>query len=118
MVVEHKEEGKAHSMQRHVYYLSEVLTESKERYPHYQKLVYGVYMAACRLKHYFQEHVITVVSEAPLGDIIHNREATGRVAKWAIEMAAHTINYEPRKAIKSQSLVDFITDWTESQEMT
>ena len=118
MVVERKEEGKAQSVQRPVYYVSEVLTESKERYPHYQKLVYGVYMAARKLRHYFQEHEITVVSSAPVGEIIRNREATGRVAKWAIEMAAHSIKYEPRKAIKSQALVDFINDWTEMQEMT
>ena len=33
-------------------------------------------------------------------------------------MAAHSIKYEPCKAIKSQALVDFINDWTEMQEMT
>ena len=52
---------------------------------------------------------------APLGDIIQNREATWQVAKWAIEMAAHTITYEPRRAIKSQAIVNFMVDWTEAQ---
>lgn len=118
MVVERTEDGKPQKVQRPVYYISEVLSESKERYPHYQKLVYGVYMATKKLRHYFQEHEVTVVAETPVGEIIRNREATGRVAKWAIEMAAHTINYEPRKAIKSQALVDFMSDWTESQLMT
>ena len=33
MVVERPEEGKAYPVQRPVYYLSEVLTESKQRYP-------------------------------------------------------------------------------------
>jgi hypothetical protein len=70
VVVERQEEGKAHSVQRPVYYVSEVLTDSKQRYPHYQKLAYGVFLSARRLKHYFQEHSITVVSTAPLGDII------------------------------------------------
>ena len=42
--VEREEEGKAYKVQRPVYYLSEVLTPSKQRYPHYQKLVYGIYM--------------------------------------------------------------------------
>jgi hypothetical protein len=71
-------------------------------------------MAARKLKHYFQKHVITVVSATPLDDIIHNRAVTRRVAKWAIELAAHTINYEPQKAVKSQALADFLVDWTES----
>ena len=118
VVVERGEEGKPLRVQRPVYYVSEVLTESKERYPHYQKLVYGVYMASRKLKHYFQEHEITVVSDAAIGKIIRNSEATGRVAKWAIEMVAHSINCESRHAIKSQCLADFVVDWIESQDMT
>lgn len=49
-------------------------------------------------------------------DIIHNREATGRVAKWAVEIGVHNIKYEPRKAIKLQALADFIADWEEAQQ--
>ena len=56
-----------------------------------------------------------MVSSAPLGDIIQNREATGRIAKWAIELGPHGLKYMPRTAIKSQALVDFINDWTELQ---
>jgi diketogulonate reductase-like aldo/keto reductase len=97
-----------------MYYLSEVLSLSKQNYPHYQKLVYGVYMAAKKLKHYFQEHSIRVVALAPLAEIIGNKDATGRVAKWAIELAAHNIQYEPRTAIKSQALDDFVVDWAET----
>ena len=77
IVVERKEPGKEYPVQQPVYYISEVLIESKQRYPHWQKLVYGVFMASWKLKHYFQGHPITVVSSAPLGDIIQNREATG-----------------------------------------
>jgi hypothetical protein len=57
-------------------------------------------MASKKLKHYFQEHAIKVVSTAPLSEIIGNKDATSHVAKWAIELAAHTILYEPRIAIK------------------
>src|SRR4051812_38549511 len=72
IVVERKEAGKEHPVQRPVYYISEVLIESKQRYPHWQKLVYGVFMASRKLKQYFLGHPITVVSSAPLGDIIQN----------------------------------------------
>ena len=77
--------------------------------------VYGVHYAVKRLRHYFQEHPITVVCAAPLSDIIGNKNATGRVAKWAIELAAHSITYEPRTAIKSQILADFFVDWAETE---
>ena len=47
IAVERPEEGKEHPTQRPVYYISEVLSESKQRYPQYQKLVYAVFMAQC-----------------------------------------------------------------------
>jgi hypothetical protein len=76
IVVERKEEVQEYSVQRPVYYVSEVLTESKQRYPHYQKLAYGVFLASRKLRHYFYDHKITVVSKAPLKDIINNSDAT------------------------------------------
>jgi hypothetical protein len=91
IVVERTEEGKELPIQRPVYYLSEMLTLSKQNYPHYQKVAYGVYMVAKKLKHYFEEHPITVVSTTPLSEIIGCKDAMGRVAKWAIELATHTI---------------------------
>ena len=49
VVVERKEAGKEYPVQRPVYYVGEVLIESKQRYPHWQKLVYGVFMASRKL---------------------------------------------------------------------
>jgi hypothetical protein len=54
-------------------------------------MAYDVYMAAKKLKHYFEEHPIKVVCTTPLSEIIDNKDATDRVAKWAIELTAHTI---------------------------
>ena len=65
IVVERKEAGKEHLVQRPVYYNSEVFIESKQRYLHWQKLVYGVFKASQKLKQYFLGHPITVVSSAP-----------------------------------------------------
>ena len=72
-------------------------------------------MASRKLKQYFFGHPITVVSSAPTWDIIQKRQATGRVAKWAIELGPHGLKYMPHTALKSQALVDFINDWTELQ---
>ena len=99
VVVEREENGK--TVQRPVYYLSEVISASKQNYPHYQKMTYGLYMAAKKLKHYFQEHPIRVVCEAPISEIIGCKDANGRVAKWATELSPYTPQYERRDAIKS-----------------
>jgi hypothetical protein len=37
------------------------------------------------------------------------------VAKWAIELAAHTIQYKPRMTIKSQIIADFFANSGEHQ---
>jgi hypothetical protein len=56
-----------------------------------------------------------MVSSFPLGEVIQNREANGRIVKWAIELMGDGITYEPRKAIKSQILADFVAEWTGTQ---
>ncbi|KAK1615716.1 hypothetical protein QYE76_021233 [Lolium multiflorum] len=43
LVVEREEAGRVHGVQRPVYYLSEVLTPARQRYPHHQKLAYEVW---------------------------------------------------------------------------
>jgi hypothetical protein len=101
IVVERREEGHALPIQRPVYFISEVLSETKIRYPQIQKLLYAV--------------IMTVVSSFPLGEIIQCREASGRIAKWAVEIMGETISFAPRKAIKSQVLADFVAEWVDTQ---
>jgi hypothetical protein len=79
-----------------------------------QKLLYAVLITSRKLRHYFQEHSITVVTDYPLGDIIRNQDATGRISKWVVELGALTIDFKPRTTIKSQSLVDFMEEWREN----
>ena len=85
------------------------------QYPHYQKIAYAVFMASRKLRHYFQECSIMVASKVPLNDIINNRDAAGRIDKWAIELLPFEIIYKPRWAIKSQVLADFVAEWTEAE---
>ena len=48
-----------------VYYISEVLSETKTRYPQIQKLLDAVVLARRKLRHYFEAHPVTVVSSSP-----------------------------------------------------
>ena len=56
-----------------------------------------------------------MASEVPLNNIINNRDAMGRIAKWAIELLPFDITYKPQRAIKSQVLGDFVAEWTEAK---
>jgi hypothetical protein len=115
LVVEQSEEGKVHGVQRPVYFLSEVLSPSKQHYPHYQKLAYSVFTTSRKLRQYFAVHPIIVVNEAPLSNILNKPEAIGRVSLWGIELSPLDITYEKRKAIKFQVLLDFTVEWLELQ---
>ena len=70
VVVERQEEGHALPIQRLVYFISEVLSDTKTCYPHVQKLIYAIILARHKLRHYFESHPVTVVSSFPLGEII------------------------------------------------
>jgi hypothetical protein len=95
VIVERQEEGHALPVQRSVYFISEVLSKTKNLYPQIQKLIYVMVLARHKLRHYFESHPVTVVSSFPLGEVIQNREATGRITKWAIELMGDGLTYAP-----------------------
>jgi hypothetical protein len=80
-----------------------------------QKLVYAILMTKRKLRRYFDAHPIIVVYKYPLGEVIQNPEAKGRITKWALELMGQNTAYAPCSAIKSQVLADFVAEWTEMQ---
>jgi hypothetical protein len=110
-LVQEKLEGQT-KKQAPVYFVSEVLSLSKKNYTELEKVLYAVLMASRKLRHYFQAYHIIVRSSQPLKDIMRNKEATGRIGKWATELNEFNIDYVHRSSIQSQALADFIADWT------
>jgi hypothetical protein len=75
------------TVQKPVYYVSEVLHEAKARCLETHKLLYAVLVASRKLRHYFQAHKVVVVTSFPLRAILYNPNATSNIAKWAAELA-------------------------------
>ena len=69
-----------------------------------------------KLHYYFEYYNIAVVTEFPLGDILCNKEANGRIIKWDVELGTYSIEFRSRSTIKSQALADFVAEWAEIQE--
>jgi len=115
IVVERSEDNGTQKVQHPVYFISEVLNESKARYYHIMKLAYALKVIVCKVVHYFQAHKVEVHTSSTLGEILRGKEAAGNIAKWAIELIMYDIEYKPRTAIKAQALSDFVVEWTETQ---
>jgi hypothetical protein len=113
VLVEERKEADA-LKQFPIYYISEALSGSKLFYSEMEKMSYAIVMAKRKLRHYFQSHNVSVPIAFPLRDMFENKESTGRMGKWATELAEHVINFVARSAIKSQVLADFVADWTPS----
>jgi ribonuclease HI len=98
--------GSAQTVQRLVYFISEVLHEAKTRYLEVHKLLYAVLIASRKLRHYFQAHRISAVTSYP--------NATGNIAKWTAELAEFELDFVLRNVVKSHVLANFIVNWTPS----
>jgi hypothetical protein len=91
------------TIQKPVYYVSEVLHEAKTRYLETHKLLYAVLVASRKLRHYFQAHRVVVVTSFPIRAILHNSNATGNISKCAAELAEFQLDFQPRHASTAKS---------------
>lgn len=102
-----------------VYFISRALKGPKTRYQPLEKIALALVNAARRLRLYFQAHPIRVLTDLPLRQVLTKPKASGRIAKWAVELSEHTVSFIPQ-AIKGQALADFLveTKFAEDQKST
>ena len=77
-----------------------------------EKLAFALITASRKLRHYFQAHVINVLTNHPLGKVMNKLEAARQLIQWAIELSKFDIRYQTRSAIKAQALAYFIAEFT------
>ena len=87
-------------IQRPVYYVSRSLHEAEIRYLPLEKAILVVVHAIRKLPHYFQAHIVVVLTQLPLKALLRNVDYTGQVAKWGTILEAFDIKYMPHTSIK------------------
>ncbi|VFQ67130.1 unnamed protein product [Cuscuta campestris] len=98
--------------QRPIYYVSKALNGAESRYTAIEKTAYALFITATKLTTYFQAHAVEVLTDQPLGLVLHSSTSLGRMIKWAIMLTQFKIDYKPRTAIKGQALPDFLVELT------
>nr|GEU56884.1 hypothetical protein [Tanacetum cinerariifolium] len=86
-----------------IHYISQTLQGAETNYPPMEKLTLVLVHAARRLRRYFQGHTIKVITDKPISQILNNQEATGRLAKWGVELESYDIKYSLKKRDKRTS---------------
>jgi hypothetical protein len=76
-------------------------------------LIYAILITTQKLKHYFDGFHVVIKTEFPLGTIIRNKDANGCIAKWAMGLCPFDLEFTCRGTIKSQTLADFMVEWTD-----
>ena len=103
-------------IQRLVYYVSKSLNEAEVHYLPQEKAILAVVHATRKLPHYFQAHIVVVLTQLPLKLILKSADYTGRIAKWGTILGAFDIKYMPRTSIKGQVLADLVAEFVECPE--
>ncbi|GJW81295.1 hypothetical protein Tco_0145270 [Tanacetum coccineum] len=62
-----------------------------------------------RLRRYFEAHLVKVITNQLIKQILSKTEASGKLAKYAMELGAYNITFEPRNLVNGQVLEDFIS---------
>ncbi|GKD86979.1 reverse transcriptase domain-containing protein [Tanacetum coccineum] len=75
-----------------------------------EKLVLALVFAAKRLRRYFQAHLIAVITDQPIKQIISRPDVAGRLQKWSVMLGEHNITYRPRTSVKGQIIADFLVE--------
>lgn len=77
-----------------------------------EKMILVLVTIARKLLPYFQKHLIIILTEFPLKNLLRKADLSNQVSQWAVKLANFDIRFEPRTAIKAQVLADFIAEFT------
>ena len=96
-----------------VYYVSKSLHEVEVRYLPLEKVIFSVVHATQKLPHYFQAHIVVVLTQLLLRSIFRSADYMERIAKWGTVLGAFNIKYMSRTSVKGQVLTDLVAEFAE-----
>ncbi|GJW51400.1 reverse transcriptase domain-containing protein [Tanacetum coccineum] len=83
-----------------IYFVSRTLQVAELDYPELEKLILALVYAARRLRRYFQAHLIRILTDKPIKQILATPKKSRRIAKGAIELGEHDMELKGRNFVK------------------
>ena len=99
--------------QRLVYYVSKSLHDTEICYLPLEKAILAVMHGTRKLPHYFQAHIVVVLTQLPLKAILWSADYIGRIAKWGTILGTFDIKHMPRTSVQGQVLADLVVEFAE-----
>ena len=96
--------------------MSKSFNEAKVRYLPLENAILAVVHASKKLSHYFQAHMVVVLTQLPLKSVLRSTNYSRRITKWGTILGALDIKYMPRTSIKGQVLADLVAEFAECPE--
>jgi len=87
--------------------MSKALQGPETRYQSLEKAALAVVFSARRLRHYFHNFTVVVMTDLPIQKVLQKPDVAGRMVLWAVELSEFDIQYEPRGSIKGEVYADF-----------
>ena len=100
-------------IQRPIYYVSKSLQEIETCYLPLEKVVLAIVHSTRKLPHYFQAHIIVVLTQLPLQALLRKSDYTGKITKLGTRLGAYDVKYMPRTAVKGKNLANFVAEFIE-----
>ena len=93
--------------------MSKSVHEAEVRYLPLEKAILVAVHATRKLPHYFQAHIMVVLTQLPLKSVLQNADYIERIAIWNTILGAFDIKYMPWTFIKGHVLADLVVEFVE-----
>ncbi|XP_075076358.1 uncharacterized protein LOC142163010 [Nicotiana tabacum] len=87
------------------------MTPNELKYSPIEKLCLALVFSIQKLKHYFQTHIVRLVSRVNrIKFVMFKLVLSDELARWYLQFQQFEIVYVPQNAVKGQALADFLAD--------
>ncbi|KAK0572021.1 hypothetical protein LWI29_024976 [Acer saccharum] len=89
-------------IQRPIYYVSRSLSKAERNYNQLEKLTFALVVVACKLRPYFQAHLIAVLTNLPLRQFMQRPDVSGRLVLWSSSLPNMILLSSPVPQLKDR----------------